>query len=198
MPVTAPPIAGLRWALPDGWVHWVHGDVSTAHTDVTGLGEDALLESAVLAAVDEVESNASEDLPGTTFAALWVPGAGLRKPLATAALRVAAPPPHGRLDLEEVLESARSKTTVPTWTKLLDVAALPSRVSAGEAVLRIVDKAPRLTRRLCREWTWFILPPGTDHLVLCQVESSSIAHFDQLADMSTDIANAVEVTLESP
>ena len=78
------------------------------------------------------------------------------------------------------------------------MAALPSQVAAGDAVLQIVDTAPRFRRRVSREWSWFILPPDTEDLVLVHVESSSIAHFDQLADMSTDIANAVEVTLESP
>ena len=33
-------------------------------------------------------------------------------------------------------------------------------------------------------------------MVLCQVESSAVAHFDELADMATDIANSVVVTLE--
>ncbi|UZN03045.1 hypothetical protein [Cellulomonas sp. S1-8] len=189
-------VAALRWGLPTEWVGWVHGDAASAGVDVDGLREEPRIAAAVLAAVGEFESIASEDLPGTTFAALWVPGEGIRRPLATAALGVAAPPLTGRPDIEALLESARSEVTVPTWTKLLDVAALPSRVTAGEAILRIVDKAPRLTRRLYREWTWVILPPDTGRMVLCQVGSSSIAHFDQIADMTTDIANSVEVTLE--
>ncbi|WP_203674538.1 hypothetical protein [Cellulomonas phragmiteti] len=74
--------------------------------------------------------------------------------------------------------------------------ALPGSLTAGEAVLQIVDTARRFRRRICREWSWFILPPGTHDLVLVHVESSAVAHFDELADMSTDIANSVTVTLE--
>lgn len=63
---------------------------------------------------------------------------------------------------------------------------------------RIVDGAPRFIRRVNREWIWFILPPGTDRTVGCQFESSSVAHFDELADMAIGIANSVEVTLKRP
>ena len=58
-----------------------------------------------------------------------------------------------------------------------------------------VDTSPRLRRRVSREWAWYILPPGTDRTVMVHVESSAVQHFDEIADMTTAIANSVAVTL---
>lgn len=99
------------------------------------------------------------------------------------------------MEVEALLEFARTQVTSPRGTRVLDVAAAASHLAGGDAVLRIVDTSPRLRRRVNRQWTWFILPPGTDRTIVCQVESSAVAHFDELADMATDIANSVEVTL---
>ena len=115
--------------------------------------------------------------------------------MAAAALRAFAPDPGGRLDLDGLLDFARTNVQVPRSSRLLDVAALPSRVPAGEAVLQIVDTSPRLRRRGSREWAGFILPPGTDETVMLHVESTEVQHFDEIAEMTTAIANSVDVTL---
>ena len=82
----------------------------------------------------------------------------------------------------------------PRVQRVADPAAL-ARVAAGEAVLQIVDTAPRFRRRLSREWAWFILPPGTDDTVMLHVESTEVQRFDEIADMTTAMANSVDVTL---
>ncbi|MCC2333600.1 hypothetical protein [Cellulomonas wangsupingiae] len=191
-------ISTVAWGLPEDWIHWTHGDLAQAAANAAALGDDTSTTEAVVAAVRAFDSAIDKEFPGTTFAGIWAPVPGYRRPLATATLRIAYAPESGRMDLETLLTFVRNEVGRSRGTRLLDVAALPSRVLAGEAVLRIVDTTPRFRRQVNREWTWFILPPGTDRTVACHISSDSIAHFDQLADMSTDIANAVEVTLESP
>ena len=191
-------IASISWGLPANWVGWSHGESAAAAAEIDVLGEDATTSAAVAAAVEEFEETIAEHFPGTWFAALWVPEARRRQPLATALLRVAAPPPEGRLSVEDVVEAARDTSALPRTHKMLDIAALPGRVSSGDAVLRVADTAPRFSRRVTREWTWFLLPPGTDRMLLCQVEASSIAHFDVVGGMAHDIADGVEIELGAP
>lgn len=191
-------IATVAWGLPPGWLHWTPGSPSEMTPEASALCQDPATTDAVMAAAREFDSILETELPGTAFAAIWAPAATGRRPLASATLRTAAPPATGRMEVEALLSFVRERVSPPRGTRVLDVAALPSRVVAGEAVLRIVDVAPRFRRQVSRQWTWFILPPGTDRTIACQVESSSIAHFDELADMATDIANTVEITVESP
>jgi len=190
-------LATVRWALPQDWLGWAHGDRADAERRSSLHGDDGV-RRGVVAAVRSFEDMISTELPGTACAALWFPEPADPTPHASAVLRSFSLPRSDEPRLERVLERARADIPLPPGVRLLDVAALPSQVAAGDAVLQIVDTAPRFRRRVSREWSWFILPPDTEDLVLVHVESSSIAHFDQLADMSTDIANAVEVTLESP
>lgn len=190
------PIASVAWGLPDDWLQWQHGDLSRAVDEVSALGEDSTTSEAVLAAIRTFEAIIASDVPGTTFAAIWTPVAGLRQPLASATLRIGAAPDAGRMDLQTLLDLVRERARAPRGMRVLDVAALPSRVTAGDAVLRVIDKAPRFRRQVSREWTWFIQPRGTDETVVCQVESTSIAHFDHIAEMTTAIAHSVTVTLE--
>lgn len=188
-------IESVTWGLPPEWVAWDHGDPEGAGGEVHALGEDEQGVAAVMAAVHRFEAIARSEIPGAVAAALWVPERARREPLATAALRLAAPAAEGRWDLDRVLEEARSRVDLSFGTRLLDVAAVPSRVVAGEAVLQIVDTSPRFRRRVSREWVWFILPEGTDLTVLVHVESSAVQHFDELAEMTTGIANSVAVTV---
>lgn len=191
-------ISTVSWGMPADWVDWPRGGVTHAAAKVSALDDDPTTTAAVMASVRAFESIIEREVLGTACAALWVPVSGVRKPLATAVLRTAAPPPTGRMDVEALSAFVREGFSLPRGHRLLDVAVAPGRLSAGEAVLRIVDRAPRFTRRVTREWTWFILPPGTDRTVGCQFESSSVAHFDELAEIATDIANSVEVALEGP
>lgn len=189
-------IDGVTWGLPPEWVAWRLGMPDEAEEEARALCADEHTSAAVAAAVRRFEAIAVAEVPGTVASALWVPELSRRRPTAVAALRVLGPPSTGtRWDLEGTLQHARTSVRVPRGVRLLDVAALPSRVVAGEAVLQIVDTAPRLRRRLTREWAWFILPPGTDRTVMVHVESTAVQHFDEVADMTTAIANSVVVTL---
>lgn len=188
-------IKTVTWGLPPEWVAWDHGNPEGARGEVLALGDDDHTVAAVMAAVHKFEAIGQSEISGTVAAALWVPGPARREPLAAAALRLVGALPEGRWDLERLLEEARSRVDLPFGTRLLDVAAVPSRVVAGEAVLRIVDTSPRFRRRVSREWVWFILPEGTDLTVMCHVESSAVQHFDEIAEMTTAIANSVAVTL---
>lgn len=190
-------IAALTWGLPDGWVGWAPGDVMTDVVDVGVLANDPAATDAVLAAARAYNAIVSETYPGATFAAIWAPVPGSRRPLASAVLRTVAAPSTGRMSVEALLDLVRNEVNAPRGVRILDVAAAPSKVAAGDAVLRVLDKSPRFRRQVTREWTWYILPPGTDRTIACQLESSSVAHFDELANMATDIAHGVEVTLES-
>ncbi len=189
-------IDGAAWGLPPDWVAWRLGMPEEAEAEARPLCADERTLAAVMAAVRRFEAIAAEEVPGTVASALWVPETSRRRPMAVAALRVLVPPSQGpRWDLEGTLQYARTSVHVPRGVRLLDVAALPSRVVAGESVLQIVDTAPRFRRRLSREWAWFILPPGTDRTVMVHVESTEVQHFDEIADMTTAIANSVDVTL---
>ncbi len=188
-------VTGLGWALPDDWLAWHIGDLLAVATAVAALGDNADSVRAMAAAATEFDAFARAELPGTTCAAIWVPSACDRRPHASAALRIASVPASDRMSPDRLMAFVRD---VPRSrrTRTLDIAVARRRLEPGEGVLRIVDRAPRLTRRVSREWTWYILPTGTDDLIACQVESSSVAHFDALADMTTDIANSIEITLE--
>ena len=188
-------VATAEWSLPEHWWGWPHGDPSRPEpmSSPHGLGDHG--RERVLAAVSKFDILIDRDLPGTSLAALWAPPHSNGEPVACAVLRVFASTPAVGPRVEAVLERARTEVTVPPGVRLLDVAALPGAVTAGDAVVQIVDTATRFRRRVTREWSWFILAPGTDDLVLVHVESSSVAHFDALADMATDIANSVELTL---
>lgn len=193
--MTVRAVESVVWGLPPEWVSWPHGHPEAATSEVRALGDDDATVAAVTAAVAKFEAIARVEIPGTVAAALWVPGQARREPLATAALRLAAPMPEGRWEVDRLLDVARTRVDLSRGTRLLDVAAVPSRVVAGEAVLQIVDTSPRFRRRVSREWAWYILPPGTDTTVLCHVESSAVQHFDEIAEMTTAIANSVVVTL---
>lgn len=187
-------VARIGWSLPEQWHGWVHGTPPDFEQRSLPL-VDEVARTRLGAIVRDFERMIDDELPGTSCAGVWVPKGSNGVPLASAVLRVfvSAPVPGSRV--EAVLERARSEITLPAGLRLLDAAAMPGSVTAGEAVLQIVDTAPRFRRRITREWSWFILPPGTDDLVLVHLESSAIAHFDELADMATDIANSVSITL---
>ncbi|QWC15834.1 hypothetical protein KKR89_16495 [Cellulomonas dongxiuzhuiae] len=188
-------IATISWGLPDDWVDWTHGDLGQAEADVAALEDDPTARAAIMAAVRKFDSIITEGIPGTACAAIWTPGPRYRKPQANALLRLGSPPAAGPMNVETLLDAVRTGAR-PRWAgRLLEVAAFPSHVTAGDAVLRIVDRAPRLSRRVSREWTWFILPADTGQFVSCQFESSSVEHFDHIAEVATDVANMVEVTL---
>lgn len=190
-------VATIGWTLPERWHGWAHGDPAAAAQSASGLADEAS-RARLAAAVRRFERLIDDELPGTSCAGMWVPEGSGGGPLASAVLRVFASTPASGSRVEAILERARSEITLPAGVRLLDVTALPGWVSAGDAVLQIVDTAPRFGRRISREWSWFILVPGTDDLLLVHVESSAIAHFDELADMATDIANSVVVTLGPP
>ena len=186
----------VTWARPPEWVAWRHGMTADAEVEARQLVSDERAFALIMAAVQQFESIAVTQIGGTVASALWVPEASHREPMAAAALRVFGPPGEGRRwDVDGTLHYARTSPHVPRGVRLLDVAALPSRVAAGEAVLQIVDTAPRFRRRLSREWAWFILPPGTDDTVMLHVESTEVQRFDEIADMTTAMANSVDVTL---
>lgn len=191
-----PSVRTVAWGFPDDWVQWFVSDVTEAADEIGTLRETSSVAAALLAAVEKYDTMVSTELPGTTAAALWVPGRGVRRPLASATLRVADEPESGRLDVEPLMEFVRERARGGRGERVLDVAAMPSRVIAGDAVLRIVDTSRLFSRQVNRRWTWFVLPPGTGATIACELESSAIAHFDELADMATDIANSVTVTLE--
>ena len=192
--MNGPSINGISWALPDDWVGWEVGDIPQATAHAAALGDDPRTTEAVVAAAREFDADVAEHMPGANLLALWTPVPGRREPLATATLRVGRAENPERMTMDELLEFARDPF-YPRGTRVVDLAAVPSSVTAGEAVLRIVDKLHRFRRTVAREWTWFILPTGTTDIVALQLESWWIAHFDELTDVSTDIADAVEVTV---
>lgn len=194
--MSQPPISTVSWALPHDWVRWKHGTPEQIHRSVAALGDDDRTTAAVTAAALKLEELTARQQPGTAFSAIWTPTPGFRKPMATAGLLVAVPPPEGPMNVERLLTYVRD-AALSRGERVTDIAAAPGRVTAGDAVLRIVDTVSRFRRQLTREWTWFILPRGTDEMVACQVRADAVAHFDELADVSTDIANSVEVTLET-
>ncbi|MCC2314208.1 hypothetical protein [Cellulomonas xiejunii] len=188
-------IHSLTWRPPDDWLSWSLDAVVEARTDAATLADGRTLD-ALMAAVAEFQTIVTQEVPGTAAAALWVPDPQTREPLATAALRVTSPGPEGRWDLEETLDFARSTVRVPTGVKLLDVAALPTTTPAGDAVIQIVDSRPRFGRRVNREWVWFILPPSTQETLLLQVQCDLVRFFDEVSDLTAEIADTVAVELE--
>lgn len=189
-------IETLFWGFPEGWVVWAPGEAAEqAEALARTMHEDERVVAGLVAIIRGMDREVLAEMPGTSQVALWVPDPVRREPVAGAYLRTMAPTPDGRRDLEERLEIARTGVKAARGTRLLDVAALPSRVVAGEAVLQIIDTSPRFSRRVAREWVWYILPPGTEDTVLCEFRCESVAHFDELADITTDVANSVVVTL---
>lgn len=186
-------IGEISWGLPDDWVHWVHGRVDDVAAEIAALGEDTDTAAAVMAAAVAFEAHIASEIAGTSFAAMWVPTPGRREPLASGTFRVATALPSGRMEACDLTQFVSEAARRAKGARVVDLSAAPTRVVAGDAVLRIVDRATRFRRQVTREWSWFILPPGTSETVVCQFESDAAAHFDEIADMTTDIANAVRV-----
>jgi len=191
-----PRISTLTWGFPEGWIVWSPGEAAECAEELArALTADRATVAGLAAVIRGMDREVREEMPGTSQVALWAPDPVRREPVAGAYLRTMAPTPDGRRSLEERLGLARTAVKVPRSMRLLDVAALPSRVVAGEAVLQIIDTSPRFSRRVTRDWIWHILPEGTADTVRCEFRCESVAHFDELADITTDVANSVVVTL---
>jgi len=191
------PIQTLTWNPPGTWLCWPPTDVRAARSEAASLVSGTYL-LALTAAVDAFQEIIEREIPGTAAAALWVPDETTREPLATAVLRVTSADPGGRWSLKETLDFAHSSASPMRGAKLLNAEVAPARTVAGDAVLRTVDSVRRVTRRVSREWTLYILPPGTDETLLLQAQSSHVAFFDEITESLADIARTVAVTLESP
>lgn len=188
-------IRSLTWKPPDGWLSWSPDDLQGARSDAAALAEGHALD-ALIAAVIEFQTVLTQQAPGTAGAALWVPDPATREPWATAALRLTSPEPGGRRSVDEMLHFALTGVTVPRGAKVLDIAALPTSTPAGDAVIQIVDTRPRMSRRVTREWAWYIQPPGTDETLLLQAQTDLVGFFDQVADLTADIVHTIAVELE--
>lgn len=179
-------ICTVGWSLPDDWRGWAHGNLQNAR----GMSADERLAAAA------IEQIIDSDFPGTSHAAMWLPEGANGVSFATAVIRQFYADPVNGPRLDWILERTRANIPVPRGVRVLDVAAQRASVPAGEAVLQIVDTAPRFRRRVTREWSWFILPPQTDDFVMLHVDSTFVSHFDEIANMTTAIASAIEITLE--
>lgn len=190
-------IVGLTWTVNDEWVSWEPGDGS-ARAEELALARcgDPDLAAALAAGIRVYEDAFARDGVPAMFLALWVPDPA-SPPAATAIVSLVGtnPATGRRRTLEERLEFVRTRGAAKGF-RLIDSAALPSRVVAGEAVLEVTDVAPRFHRVVQRAITWYILPPGTEDTVAFECESDLVAHFDLLADHAMEIANTIVVHLE--
>lgn len=189
-------IRSLAWEPPVDWLSWSPADLGEARNGASALADGPAVDG-LMAAVTEFDRILTRQAPGTAGAALWVPDASNRAPCATAALRVTAPDAERRWGVEELLSFAREGVTVPRGAKVLDVAALPTTTPCGDGVLQIVDTRRRISRRVSREWAWYLLPPGTEETVLLQVESDLVGLFGPVGDLAAEIAHTITVELES-
>lgn len=187
-------IHSLTWHPADDWLCWRPDDPRGARTSAAALADGPRLD-ALLAAVAEFDAVIAQEVPGTAGAALWVPDPATREPCATAALRLTSPDAVGRWSIDRTLEFARSQVTVPRGSQVLDVVAVPTSTPVGEAVLQIVDSRRRRSRRVTREWAWYILPPGTDETLLLQVQSDLVSLFAQIGDLAAEVADSITVEL---
>lgn len=189
-------VVGFTWTVTDEWVFWEPGQgLASADQLAAARCDDQSLAEALAAAIRTYEQDVARGRVVPVFLALWVPDpAG--PPAATAMAYVVAPPAGTgrRLTLDERLELARSRHAAKGY-RLVEAAAFPSRVAAGEAVLHVADVSPRFRRAVERSITWYVLPAGTQDTVIFQCQSESVAHFDLLADYAAEIANTITVRL---
>lgn len=189
-----PIISHIGWDPPGDWLVWDPSAPQSVYEQAPMIAA-GLARQALVAAIDAFQSLVHRDLPGTVQAAMWLPDQATCEPVAMASLRLTSPEPTGRWTPHEALAIAGSRPPAPRGHKIVDLAATPVACPAGDAVLRILDTAPRWTRRVTREWTWIILPPGTHEIVLLQIQCTSPAEFDRVLDLGCDIADTIRVEL---
>ena len=180
--------------LPAGWFAWAPDDVESARHRACELATDDT-PAALLAAVATFQKIVEDEIPGTAIAALWIPD--LSGPLlATAAVRILSSEGPERWDLETTVEFVRSQVSVGRGMRLLDVATTSTRTPLGDAVIQVLDTSRRFSRRVIREWAWFILPRGTNDIVALQVQSDDLGAFESLGDVTAEIAHSLTVEFE--
>ncbi|MDM8085058.1 hypothetical protein QUV83_09810 [Cellulomonas cellasea] len=188
------PIIDLEWGASDTWLVWnIGGGAELAGS--LGANSDIPDEftTAVAAGIGALEGHHANQ-PGTWSAGVWLPDRQACEVAATLAIRVVDPDRPHRLTQEELIRWA-GRPTRTRGVRVMDCAAVPGNLSAGPAVLQILETVTRPSRQVMLQMNWFVLPPGTDQIVLCQFDSEHPYLTDALGWETNVITDSLAVRL---
>lgn len=188
------PIVNLEWAASEAWLVWdVGGGADLAGSLDARDDIPQELAPAVAAGIGALDDHHLNQ-PGTWSAGVWLPDRETCEAAATFALRVVDPDGSRRLTQDELIRWA-DKPARTRGVRVVDCAAEPGDLSAGPAVLQVLETVTRPSRNIMLQMNWFVLPPGTDQIVLCQFDSEHPYLTDALGWESNIITDSLVVRL---
>jgi hypothetical protein len=192
--VTLPRLEHVEWGVTEDWVSWRDGDgEGAARAFVTERGLDESVAAAVVESAVRLDAVATEEVSGVVGVGVWLPDPSLPLPEATLFVRVFDPEPgSGRMTLDEV-EARAARPPRERGVKVLDVGVSRGRVAAGDAVIQVLDLAYRRSRQVSSKLTWFVLPSGTDQMVVVEAETQNQSMFDAMSQECNTITDSLVV-----
>lgn len=198
--MTAAAVATVRCAAPPHWSVWAVGDGASFAADLPEAS--APLAAAVRAFDDQAASQ-----PGALLAGLWHPDERVA-PVASLQVLVTTPETP-RMTQDELLSMAWEP---PEGVEVLDIGADRTEIPAGPAVVQGVHAVRRpptehgrlrrllgaRSREVVTQLVWYVLPPGTDQVVVCRWETTNPHLLDALGEESNAITDSLVVDLEAP
>lgn len=189
-------ISHVKWGAPEDWVVWNAGEgPERANALAATMHDDPHMIHAIAEGIRALDADAPGSHPGTTSMGVWLPESGARDLAATVLVRVLEADSGGRLAQGELLDWAGRPGRVK-GVKVLGVDTSPGEVEAGPAVLQVLETASRWSRKINVRMNWFILPPGTEQIVLCQFDTSYPSMVDALGWETNAITDSLSVLLE--
>ena len=193
---TRRPISDVTWTPPPQWVGWVPG---AAQADAEALAaqvtDDPAVIPGVAAGLRALDTAWSDPAGAPVTMGAWLPHPAAGVVGGSLVIRLISPDPDGRLSPEALLALAQDPPR-RKGLRVLESSAAPGQLAAGPAVLLVTDLTARFSRRIVREYTWFVLPPGTDETLMCQFETDQAWAFEPLGDQTNLVTDSLVVTLE--
>jgi len=190
-------IVHIEWGASEDWAVWSVGEGRTHAAEIAAKRvRDANALTAATAGIRALDEYATQQ-PGTWSLGVWLPDTGTGRAAATVLVRTIQPDGPHRMTQDELLAWA----CMPPRTrgvKVLTVEAAAGEVAAGPVVLQVVETVPRFSRRITAAMNWYILPPGTDEIVLCQFETEQMDLFEAMSQETNTVTDSVVVHLNTP
>ena len=137
----------------------------------------------------------AQETAGTWSLGVWLPDASTGEAAATLLVQTVAPDGPHRMTPDQLLAWTDRRPRIPGH-KVLDVAAEPGEVDAGPVVIQVLTSVPRRSGRITAQVSWFVLPPGTEEMVLCRFDADHPALVDALIPQTAYVADSLVVHLE--
>ncbi|MGN8244449.1 hypothetical protein ACTHAM_001352 [Cellulomonas soli] len=148
---------------------------------------------AVAAGIRALE-NRYLDEGGTWSAGIWLPDRQSCEPVSTVAIKVVEPDGPQRMSQADLVRWA-NKPPRTKGVRYVQVGVSPGNLTAGPAVFQILETVTRPSRRVMLQMNWFVLPPGTEQIVLCQFDSEHPELTDAIGWQTNVVTDTLAVHL---